>query len=245
MISSFKDLVGITILMFFVQIGLTGCTHLCTEEDVPCPAGIDDGLRAWYSFNGNADDSSGNGIDGTVHGAVPAEDRLGNGGSAYLFDGLDDYIVFGQVLPDMEEMTLCAWVFSENDVNFFNDADWAGGNDVTIGVGPRSVNVRADKGRYDLRDRLDVGVEMQHRWRHVAWTMTDRESNVYIDGTHRARRGRGGANVGYHNFILGTHEYPYGVMGFGGYWKGRISSLRIYHRVLSGDEIRESYERDD
>ena len=45
-----------------------------------------------YPFNGNANDA--NGINnGTVNGATLIDDRFGNPNSAYLFDGVDDYIV--------------------------------------------------------------------------------------------------------------------------------------------------------
>jgi len=52
-----------------------------------------DGLVAEYLFNGNADDTSGNGFHGVVQGATPAADRLGNPNSACAFDGMDDWIV--------------------------------------------------------------------------------------------------------------------------------------------------------
>jgi hypothetical protein len=53
---------------------------------------LNDGLVAYYPFNGNANDKSGNGNHGTVHGATLTEDRFGNADSAYNFDGVYDYI---------------------------------------------------------------------------------------------------------------------------------------------------------
>ena len=50
------------------------------------------GLVAWYPFDGNASDMSGNGNDGTVYGATLGEDRNGEAGKAYEFDGVDDWI---------------------------------------------------------------------------------------------------------------------------------------------------------
>jgi len=41
-------------------------------------AGINDGLVAYYPFNGNANDESGNGNNGTVNGATLTTDRFGN-----------------------------------------------------------------------------------------------------------------------------------------------------------------------
>ena len=46
------------------------------------------GLVAYYPFNGNANDASGNGNNGIVNGATLTTDRLGNMNSAYTFNGL-------------------------------------------------------------------------------------------------------------------------------------------------------------
>ncbi|MGK5093982.1 hypothetical protein WDW89_18465 [Deltaproteobacteria bacterium TL4] len=50
------------------------------------------GLVAYYPFNGNANDESGNWNNGTVNGATLTTDRHGNANKAYSFDGADDYI---------------------------------------------------------------------------------------------------------------------------------------------------------
>ncbi len=49
-------------------------------------------LIAYYPMNGNANDASGHGYHGVVHGAVLTTDRFGNPNAAYRFDGVDDYI---------------------------------------------------------------------------------------------------------------------------------------------------------
>jgi hypothetical protein len=43
------------------------------------------GLVGWWPFNGNANDESGNGNNGTVNGATLTSDRNGNSGKAYSF----------------------------------------------------------------------------------------------------------------------------------------------------------------
>ena len=55
----------------------------------------DNDLVAYYPFNGNANDESGNGNDGIVIGAVLTNDRFENINSAYYFDGIDDEIILG------------------------------------------------------------------------------------------------------------------------------------------------------
>ena len=50
------------------------------------------GLVGWWPFNGNANDESGNGNNGTVNGANLTSDRFGNANQAYGFDGVNDFI---------------------------------------------------------------------------------------------------------------------------------------------------------
>ena len=45
------------------------------------------GLVGWWPFNGNANDESGNGNNGTVNGATLTSDRFGNANMAYYFSG--------------------------------------------------------------------------------------------------------------------------------------------------------------
>ena len=50
------------------------------------------GLAGWWSFSGNANDSSANANNGTVNGATLITDRFGNANSAYSFDGINNFI---------------------------------------------------------------------------------------------------------------------------------------------------------
>ncbi|MCP3693720.1 MAG: BACON domain-containing protein, partial [Planctomycetaceae bacterium] len=62
---------------------------------------LNDGLVAYYPFNGNANDESGNGNNGTVNGATLSTDRNGNAASAYDFDGFSIISV-----PDSDSLDL-------------------------------------------------------------------------------------------------------------------------------------------
>ena len=50
------------------------------------------GLVGYWPFNGNTIDESGNGNNGTVNGAILADDRSGNPNSAYQFNGTSNNI---------------------------------------------------------------------------------------------------------------------------------------------------------
>ena len=69
------------------------------------------GLVAYYPFNGNANDESGNGNHGTVNGATLTTDRFGNSNSAFYFDGQNDNIIQNNQLQ--VTFTLCAWAKSD------------------------------------------------------------------------------------------------------------------------------------
>jgi hypothetical protein len=74
-------------------------------------ADLNDGLVAYYPFNGNANDESGHRNDGTVHGAVLKEDRFGNPNSAYGFKG-SNYIKlpYANIFRITDELTLSFWL---------------------------------------------------------------------------------------------------------------------------------------
>ncbi len=55
------------------------------------------GLVGWWPFNGNANDESGNGNNGTVNGATLTTDRFGMLNKAYDFDGISSDIECGNL----------------------------------------------------------------------------------------------------------------------------------------------------
>ncbi|MBK7751374.1 MAG: hypothetical protein IPI41_01865 [Flavobacteriales bacterium] len=69
------------------------------------------GLLGWWPFNGNANDESGNGNNGTVNGAVLSPDRFGTPNSAFTLNGLDQN-VDGNIagISSMVSSTITAWV---------------------------------------------------------------------------------------------------------------------------------------
>jgi WD40 repeat protein len=56
------------------------------------PASLQEGLVAYYPFNGNAQDESGNGNHGVAYGTVLCPDRFDHENRSYRFNGVDNYI---------------------------------------------------------------------------------------------------------------------------------------------------------
>jgi hypothetical protein len=76
------------------------------------------GLVAFYPFNGNAIDVSGNGNNGANSGAVLTNDRFGNINSAYIFDGIQSKIVIphSSTLSIQNSITISAWINGQTNI---------------------------------------------------------------------------------------------------------------------------------
>ena len=81
---------------FFLLIVISCLLQTCENaSEINEIDSLTQGLIAYYPFNGNADDASGNGHHGVVIGATLVSDRFDQTQNAYLFDGVNDYIDLG------------------------------------------------------------------------------------------------------------------------------------------------------
>ncbi|MFN3380068.1 MAG: LamG domain-containing protein [Runella zeae] len=67
------------------------------------------GLIAYYPFNGNANDESGNKNNGTATNVILTTDRKGINNRAYLFDGKTSYIDLGKNI-NPQSFTISSWI---------------------------------------------------------------------------------------------------------------------------------------
>jgi len=67
------------------------------------------GLVGWWPFNGNTNDESGNGNNGTVNGATLTNDRFGNVGQAYGFDGNDFITIPDNAVLNSDYISVSIW----------------------------------------------------------------------------------------------------------------------------------------
>lgn len=76
-------------LILIALLTALACTGITAQLPSYLPA---EGLVGWWPFNGNANDESGNGNNGTVNGATLTSDRLGTTNTAYSFSGNNSFI---------------------------------------------------------------------------------------------------------------------------------------------------------
>ena len=93
-------------LTTYILIGVLAVTSTSLAD-------LNDGLVAYYPFDGNANDASSHGNDGTVIGATLTQDMFGNADSAYYFDGIDDYIRASAANLPSAERTVSLWFYTD------------------------------------------------------------------------------------------------------------------------------------
>jgi uncharacterized protein (TIGR02145 family) len=92
-----------------------------------------DGLVAYYPFNGNANDESGNGYDGAVNGATVSTDRFGKSNQSYFFEGESNITIPDSPALNIFPLTISLWYklnglldSSGNVVSKYQPASWNG-----------------------------------------------------------------------------------------------------------------------
>lgn len=206
-----------------------------------------DGLLAEYLFRGNADDSSGRGRHGTVHGATLTADRFGTPDSAYRFDGVDDEIVVSP--PPVVGSALSVSVWACFDRRDLRTGQWSNciiaqddGNDENQS---RRVFQLSTFGHHLVWHRMvcsrDPECKLRIRfgeWCHVVATVAAGRHTLYVDGIrHDAVDGelRSHAEQPLHIGRKGTAETHF-------FFRGAIDDVRIYDRALAETEIQDLFQ---
>lgn len=209
---------------------------------------LTEGLVAYYPFNGNANDESGNGNHGTVKGAILTADRFNNSNKAYYFDGNGEYIDCGNgtSLQITGDITVCVWVkvqpisYGQVFVNKYAGASIIGW----------LVEATSD-GRVIFDGRPGFAGEMSNSgfssqtvnddtWHFLVGQRQNSIWKIYIDGTLATQRSCSGGNFANSiNLMIGVQsDRPSDPAAFS---KGIIDDIRIYNRALSDSEIQQLY----
>ncbi len=192
-----------------------------------------DGLVAWYPFNGNANDESGNGNHGTVNGATLTADRFGNGNSAYVFNGLDQNIVAQSSFNNYSNYTLCAWVkISQSMAGGFPQHFILDINAVENGC---YLNVDIDQVQAPCIDNFS-GITLNN-WYQIVAVKSDQSVDLYINNSLINSTANGCSRVLSNItplFIGSTSTNTE-------FTNGTIDDVAIYNRALSPSEIQQLY----
>jgi hypothetical protein len=209
-----------------------------------------DGLVAHYPFSGDANDASGNGLNGIVNGAILTNDRFGNTNEAYLFNGNDNITVVNFPMP-AKEITISLWaktdtikkqmVFKQlsDDTNRVAASIHYQSSGETYGD---SINTywdynNAAGGRiYDTVKTAKIDV-----WEHYVFIVSNKEKHMKVFlNNEEVISDTVVASLQDSVFTLAIGGSDYHIEG-GLFYRGSIDDFRVYNRELSNNEIQELF----
>jgi len=242
----------IALFLSALLIGLFNISRASTLD-------LSTGLVGEYLFNGNANDSSGNGNNGVSSNLSPTEDRFGNSGAAYNFSGNYSYISIPTLVPNMGAgATMFAW-FKADPAQLFGQENIISqprhnppfGNQLVglrlqINTGDGSSNYRVNAGYNDNTQNVvafgpDNSVVADGNWHSAATTLfsdsTSRIISIYLDGVFANSISLSPLSVNSDApFFIGTQFDPLTTNNESPFI-GAIDDVRVYTRALNSQEI--------
>ena len=231
---------------------------LCCEEPDPGPEpapgeeppreGLPAVLMAHYPFNGDATDATPNGNNGEVNGPVLAEDRFNVPNSAYLFDGIDDYIVCERPMgiTGSSPRTVMAWInvlslTDDTAVIHWGTETTAGFNDLWVSERYPNPAIFRFRGHWHDIDSGTANAIRIGQWQFIAFTYDGETGRLYVDGeldTQAALDLRTTDTAVSFGINL-DHAIDVPLNRF---YHGSLDDVRIYDRALSAEEIGAVYQ---
>jgi formylglycine-generating enzyme required for sulfatase activity/uncharacterized protein YjbI with pentapeptide repeats len=231
---------------------------------------LQQGLVAWYPFDGNASDMSGNGNHGTVNGATLGVDRHGQANRAYSFDGVDDWVSVSDShyldIGPYDSLTISLW-FSSNSTSrqmIFNkvDSTLVNGREPSVFLDLNSVHSGLAKFVLQDKSALQSNVSFnEHSLSLNSWhslvVKLDRAKSLVsmtLDNVNYSETSEARSYSSQYSYSTSTVEFLGdlsldGDLIFGARsntmdlkFSGSIDDIRIYDRALSAEEIRLLYE---
>ena len=193
-------------------------------KKVPTPT---DGLIAYYPFNGNANDESGNGNNGTVNGAVLATGRKGGANHAYEFTkGEDDYISIDGV-GHLAYISISLWgkVISGSNMGWVSKGQGSTQGDYSM---KSSTNIAVTtNGTINIQGNATLT-----DWNHVVYTYDGANARLYINSV-LVDTSTSIASLDNNFSSIRLGQYYNSGFSLNGY----LDDARIYNRALDQDEI--------
>ena len=206
------------------------------------------GLVAYYPFNGNANDASGNGNGGTVYGATLTTNRFGNPNSAYLLNGISDYISISNAPANnlSEQFTISFWMNPKPGYgtpfqgNCPIIAKWGGGG---VGLASYQIGITGSGQLFVATDTgtqgsvaYDAKVATTGLWHQVVFVKDENAFHLYSDNGLLFSTNIVQPQQSTLNLLFGAQGGVH--LGFYG---GGLDDIRIYNHALSSNEVAQLY----
>ena len=218
-------------------------------KDLNPPSTINNGLVGYWPFNGNANDESGNGNNGTVNGATLTTDRFGAFDKSFLYNGTTDFIALPVLnMSSYNQFSLSVWVYVTNfqtswtnyhivrqdDGGPGGNLDWLvafqnNGNTISFGLGIQ------DKPYTEL-DLAITPTNFIGKWNNIVVTYNGTNKYIYINGNLIGSELKSGL-INYTSSATHATGSACSNVNCIEKFKGKIDDIRIYNRALTQQEI--------
>jgi hypothetical protein len=207
---------------------------------------LNQGLVAYYPFDGNARDQSGNGNNGEVHNAFLAHDRFGNPNSAYRFDGSTSYIEIenGAPFSFRNNFSVSVWVnpaASQQGLATILDKSHYGGSSWVIIQSEITTNDYRFVFYSNQWNSVSSASLIPNQWSHLSFVKENSLLSIYLNGIVVAAANTAAIlSNGDLPLFVGACRSPDGtpIRHFTGY----IGDIFIYDRTLSTHEVLKLYQ---
>jgi len=197
------------------------------------------GLIGYWPFNGNANDESGNGNNGTVNGAILTTDRCDSQNQAFSFKGKSWIEVPNANYIDSNNIgSISFWVKSNSldqlagvckstssdsiDFRIFGDA-----NDISFIVNGKDFHFLNSSGSLD-----------KSKWNNLIVTFNDNDISLYINGKLQAKPT---LKTTWPITKSTTMKFGFDNHGMPEYLDGSLDEIAIWKRVLTNEEVQQVY----
>ncbi len=220
------------------------------------------GLVTEWHFDGDAKDSSGNGIDGTIYGATFVDGKFGK---ALALNGINDNVDFGTGGDKLDfgtgDFSIEFWMNYQgttvhpmftyimgktsggtNSNGFLaHTSSWSWPNgDYVLGIDITTSPTWYSGAAY-YGGKYTGGAFYSNTWYHVVFVRSGITWTIYINGDYSNSTANPDIGLNVNNavsFNIGKQSIDPGWNNF----KGLIEEVRIYNRALSANEVKANYE---
>ena len=240
---------------------IIGFAIISTAQTLPNNVSTN-GLIGYWSFDGNANDSSGNNLDGNIIGSTElTDDRFGQTNSAYDFDYANAsfgqqndeiYIPYDNIL-NVDNITVSVWVYprqyfwsgntgTSNTVvltRWENGTSNPSGTAWRLGYDSSSVKVHVSDGSSSTVAQDNTPLTL-NTWNHIVMTYNSQNVKLYINGVLKATT----SNPVIMNTVSTSGISIGEAAQYNGYWHhtdGKIDDIGIWDRALTDQEVNNLY----
>jgi hypothetical protein len=217
------------------------------ESGASPQSNLSNGLIAYYQFDGNLNDASGNGFTLNNSGATFCPDRFGNANQAISFNGVNEYVYSETAqMTNVDEWTVTAWVRPgvlpqaaayAVCVGFDNGVS---GDGYGLGISGGSGFAAGDQvwGFFPGGGGFDsYGYEFTSitNWVQLVMLRTGGLTTMYANGSIAT-------SLGPDYEPKTPTSFEVGSAGSDRFFDGAVDDVRLYNRALSSSEIQQLYE---